>query len=130
MNHYHAVVWVDHREAHVIAFNQDEAEAALVHSGAGSRHVHQRAGSVSGARAGEDADFFRRIGAAVRDCGEVLLTGPAAAKLHLYDWWKRHEPTVAAKVVGVESADHPSDGALLKHARAYFEATDRMRPQA
>ena len=129
MNHFPAVVWVDHREAHVVTFNRDEAEAALVHARAGHRQVHHREGSISGARDTEDPRFFRAIAAAVRDVGEILVMGPAAAKLHLVDWWKKHEPDVAAKVVAVESADHPTDGQILKHARAYFEAQDRMRPQ-
>ena len=124
MSHYHAVVWVDVREAHVIGFNRDEAEMALVHSRAGSREVHVR---PSHSAAGDDAEFFRRIGDAVRTSGEVLLTGPAATKLRLLKWWQQHDPAVAAKVLGVESADHPTDGQLLKHARAYFEAADRMR---
>ena len=127
--HFHAVVWVDHREAHVVTFNRDEAEAALVHARAGHRQVHHREGSISGARDTEDPQFFHAIAAAVRGSGEILVTGPAAAKLHLYDWWKKHEPDVAARVVGVESADHPTDGQILKHARAYFEAKDRMQPQ-
>lgn len=129
MSHFHAVVWIDHREAHVITFDRDESEAALVHARAGHRQVHHREGSISGAKASEDPTFFRAVGAAVRGVGEILVTGPAAAKLHLYDWWKQHEPDIAAKVVGVESADHPTDGQILKHARSYFEAKDRMRPQ-
>jgi hypothetical protein len=129
MSHFHAVVWVDHRDAHVVTFNRDEAEAALVHARAGHRQVHHREGSISGARDAEDPVFYRAIAAAVRDTGEILVTGPAEAKLRLVDWWKRHESAVAAKVVGVEGADHPSDGQILKHARAYFEAKDRMRPQ-
>jgi hypothetical protein len=28
--------------------------------------------------------------------------------------------------VGVETVDHPSDGQLLKYARSYFKAVDRM----
>jgi hypothetical protein len=125
MSHYHAVVWVDAVEAHVIGFNRDEAEMALVHARAGSREVHQRAAGPSR----DDAEFFRRIADAVRTSGEVLLVGPAATKLQLLKWWQVHDPAVAAKVVGVESADHPADGQLLKHARLYFEAADRMRPR-
>ena len=129
MSHYHAVVWVDHREAHVISFNPDEAESVLVHAKGGHRQVHHRHGSVSGGRAGEDPEFFKRIVEAVRESQEILVTGPAAAKMHLYAWWQKHDPAGAHKVVGIESADQPSDGQLLKHARAYFDAKDRMRPQ-
>jgi hypothetical protein len=32
MSHYHAVVWLDHREARVIHFNPAEAEEAVVRS--------------------------------------------------------------------------------------------------
>lgn len=129
MSHYHRVVWIDHREAHVIAFSADEAEAAILHARHAHRQVHPRDGSVSGAKVGEDRDFLKRVSDAVRDAGEILVTGPAAAKLHLYDWWKAHEPAIAAKVAGIETSDHPTDGQILKHARAYFEAADRMRPQ-
>ena len=129
MSHYHAVVWVDHREAHVISFNPDEAESVLVHAKGGHRQVHHRHGSVSGGRAGEDPEFFKRIVEAVRESQEILVTGPAAAKMQLYAWGQKHDPAGAHKVVGIESADHPSDGQLLKHARAYFDAKDRMRPQ-
>lgn len=130
MNHYHAVIWVDHREAHVIRFGKDEAESALVHARGGDRQIHHRSGSITGRHGSEAPDFFRKVAEAVKGSSEVLLTGPAAAKLHLYDWWKKHDAPTAAKVVGIESADHPSDGQLLKHARAYFDAQDRMRPQA
>ena len=36
-------------------------------------------------------------------------------------------PEVAEKVASVESADHPTDGQLLAHARKFFVASDRMR---
>lgn len=129
MSHFHTVVWIDHREAHVIAFSPDEAEAAILHAQHGHRQVHHRQGSISGGKITEDPEFLRRVSDAVRPAGEILVTGPAAAKLHLYDWWKTHEPAIAAKVRGIETSDHPTDGQILKHARAYFEAADRMRPQ-
>lgn len=129
MNHFHAVVWIDHREAHVISFNAEDAEAALVHAHGGHRQVHHRHGSIGGARENEDPAFFRGVSDAVRACGAILVTGPAAAKLHLYDWWKAHDPAIAAKVAGIETSDHPTDGQILKHARAYFDADDRMHSQ-
>ena len=129
MSHFHTVVWIDHREAHVIGFSADQAESAILHAQHGHRQVHHRQGSISGGRITEDRDFLRRVSDAVRPAGEILITGPAAAKLHLYDWWKAHEPAIAAKVAGIETSDHPTDGQILKHARAYFEAADRMRPQ-
>jgi hypothetical protein len=31
-------------------------------------------------------------------------------------------------VEGVESADHPTDGELVAHARRFLKSADRMRP--
>lgn len=40
MSHFHAVAWLDHREAHVLHFTRDEAERTLVH---GQRvHLHHK----------------------------------------------------------------------------------------
>jgi hypothetical protein len=33
---------------------------------------------------------------------------------------------MAAKVIGVETVDHPSDGQLVAYARKYFHARDQM----
>jgi hypothetical protein len=32
-------------------------------------------------------------------------------------------------IAGVETVDHPSDGALVAYARRYFKAADLMQPQ-
>jgi hypothetical protein len=32
-------------------------------------------------------------------------------------------------ILGVESADHPSDGQIVAHARKYFEVRDHMLDQ-
>jgi hypothetical protein len=31
-----------------------------------------------------------------------------------------------SKIVGVETADHPTGGEIVTHARRYFKASDRM----
>ena len=40
---------------------------------------------------------------------------------------KQKQP--CAKIVGVETVDHPSDGQLIDHARRYFEADHMMPPR-
>jgi hypothetical protein len=32
-------------------------------------------------------------------------------------------------IAGIETADHPSDGVLVAHARTYFKAADKMGPR-
>jgi hypothetical protein len=38
---------------------------------------------------------------------------------------ENHRPLVS-KIVGVETADHPTGGEIVAHARSYFKASDRM----
>jgi hypothetical protein len=37
-----------------------------------------------------------------------------------------HERRLESKVVGIESADHPTDGEIIARAKSYVKASDRM----
>jgi stalled ribosome rescue protein Dom34 len=125
--HYHAVLWIDHHEARITYFNADEAEDVKIHPAHPARHLHCKAGSVDGRRASEDHDFYRRVADAVAEARAVLVTGPANAKTELMKHIERHSPQIAERVVGIETLDHPSEAALVAHARKYFRGADRMR---
>jgi hypothetical protein len=56
-----------------------------------------------------------------------LITGPAGTKKELASYLGEDQPSVAAKIVGVEPLDHPSDGELLAFARRFFAPDDRMQ---
>ena len=129
MSHYHCVVWIDHREAHVIQFNPDDAQASIVHPKSKHQHLHHKQGSVGSGRAPEDRAYYQEVAGAIRDAGEILIVGPSSAKLEFFKHLQAHAPAIAARVVSVETVDHPSDGELLKLARRHFVADDRMRSQ-
>jgi hypothetical protein len=59
----------------------------------------------------------------------VLVTGPGLAKTEFVKYVARHDPALLERIVAVETVDHPSDGALVAHARAYFRGADRTTPQ-
>lgn len=132
MSFSHAVVWLDHSEAHVLHFNDEAAESEKVRSRSKHQHQHHKRGSVGAGHAPEDQHFYHEVAQAVSDAQEILIVGPAGAKLALLKHMQKHDPAIADKVVGVESVDHPSDGQLLAYARHYFVKADRMRgdPQA
>ena len=65
----------------------------------------------------------------INGAGAILIVGPGSAKAELQKHLEHLHPQVAAKVSAVETLDHPSDGALLAHARRFFKADDRMRSQ-
>lgn len=127
--HYHAVVWLDHRDARIFTFNAEGADKHVLHAHPYQPHLHRKANSIGDGRAAADPNYFDDIAKAMEAAGEILLTGPASAKLELKKHLEAKWPEVARKIVGVEAADHPSDGTLLDHAKRYFLAADRMRPQ-
>jgi hypothetical protein len=126
--HYHAVVWIDHHEARVFHFNADAAETLVLHPHEPTRHIHHKAGSIGSGHSAEDQDFLHQVTAAIADAGAVLITGPANAKTALVKHMHRHDPLLIERLAGIETVDHPTDAALLAHARHYFKVEDRMKP--
>jgi stalled ribosome rescue protein Dom34 len=129
MSSYHAVVWIDHREAHVLHFTRDGAENKVVHAHPGHRQTHHRKGVVGSGNAGEDRAFFDKVADSIAEAAEILIVGPAQAGREFAKYLEKHARELAARVMAVEPADHPSDGELLKLARRYFAGADRMRTQ-
>jgi hypothetical protein len=129
MSHYHCVVWIDHREAHVIEFNPEESEERIVHPKSKHEHLHHKQGAVGSGNAPEDHAYYHGVAEAIKDAGEILIVGPSTAKLEFFKHLHSHDPAIASRVVSVETVDHPSDGELLKLARKHFAADDRMRSQ-
>jgi hypothetical protein len=39
----------------------------------------------------------------------------------------KQAPALEAKIVGIETVDHPTDGQLVAHAKRYFGLPDRLR---
>jgi len=67
MSTYHAIVWIDQEQAHVLMFDREHVQAQRIHSR--SHHSHQ----------GKHADahsFFKKVSQQLEGTHEVLLTGP------------------------------------------------------
>lgn len=126
MSHHHAVVWLDHTEAHVMHISPDDIEKSVVHPSHPHAHLHAKSGHTGSGRASEDKGYYHAIVEALTGAKEILVVGPAQAKLQLIKHIHTHDHGRADKVVGVETVDHPTDGQLVAYARKYFEAKDRM----
>lgn len=132
MSHYHAVVWIDHAEAHVMHISPDDVESSVLRPKNPHHKLHHKrgmdkGGAVGSGRSPEDQQFYHDVVQALQGAQEILIVGPADAKLHLIKHIHKHDPQVSDKVIGVESIDHPSDGQLVAYARKYFRAADQMR---
>jgi stalled ribosome rescue protein Dom34 len=126
MSHYHAVVWLDHSEAHVMHITADDVEKSVVHPAKPHAHLHSRRGTLGAGRQEPDKAYYHEIAEALKGAQEILVVGPAQAKLELIKHIHAHDPALSNKVVGVETVDHPSDAQVVAYARKYFVAKDRM----
>ncbi len=127
--HYHAIVWMDHREARIFHISATDAERVVVPSHASGHHLHHKANTPGSGHLGVDREFFQRVAAALSHTGAILITGPASAKTEFHHYLAERHPELAARVSGVEALDHPSDGALVALGRRFFKADDRMHSQ-
>ncbi len=128
MAHYHAVVWLDGHEARVFHITETEAEKIMVRDRVPDRHVHGPS-SRSREHAHADQDYLHKVVEALAGAQEWLIVGPGEAKNELMRHIEAHDPAFRSRVVGVESADHPSDGQVCALARKHFAKLDRARPQ-
>lgn len=129
MSHSHAIVWIDHAEAHVININPDDVESSIVKPSNPHKHLHHKSGAVGSGHAPEDQHYYHEVVDALRGTQEVLIVGPSSAKLNLIKHIHAHDHELVASIIGVETVDHPTDAQLVAYARKYFEAADRMLPQ-
>ena len=123
----HVAIWIDHKEAHIFDIDADKPDAEIV---VAPRHQHHR--HPKGADDVKDHDedakrFFQEVARLLEGSGEVLLVGPSTAKLELLRYIEKHDHALGAKIVGIETVDHPTDGQLVAYAKNYFKRIDRMR---
>lgn len=125
MSYNHVIIWVDHKEAHVIHFDSESTQTEIVRTR--SNHLHHKRGSVGNGNAGGNLDYLREVADAVLNDNEILVVGPGSAKTELMDYVKTHNHQIAKKIVGVETVDHPTDGQLLAFAKKYFLRVDKLK---
>jgi stalled ribosome rescue protein Dom34 len=126
-DHYHAIVWIDHKQARVFHFNVEEADRTVVKDHI-VRDLHSRE-KHTGQRTEENKPFFENVAKAIADASAILIVGPAQEKDFFAKFLAEKHLSIRTHVEGVEKADHPSDGELLDFARRYVKAADHMRPQ-
>jgi stalled ribosome rescue protein Dom34 len=127
--HFHATVWIDHREAKIFHFDAETSDTATVHNSHAHQHLHHKANAGDSGHAPVDKEYLQRVTAQLATAGAILIVGPGSAKTELRTYIQAHQPQLGAKISAVESVDHPTDGQVLAHARKFFVADDRMHSQ-
>ncbi len=122
----HAVIWIDHKEAHVMFLSQDASEAEVIKTKSTHAHLHHKGGEVGSGKLALDAKYLHAVIEAVKESKEILIIGPGSAKLELIKHAHHHDQRIAENIVGVETVDHPSDKEILAYARKFFYKADQM----
>lgn len=134
---FHAIVWLDRSEAHVILFDREHIAAQKIKSRShhkatgghtGSHQGSGRGDSASGHSSGDES-YHHSIAETLKGVHEILITGPAQAKDEFKTHCARHDKDIDKAIVGVITSDHPSDGQLAAMAKQYFLKYDQMNRQ-
>jgi stalled ribosome rescue protein Dom34 len=124
----HVAVWLDHKEARVFTFHSDSAaEASVTAPPHNDHHKHTRGQEGLKEHPEDTKRFYHDLVATLQGAAELLVVGPGSAKLEFIRYLHTHDHALEAKVIGVETVDHPSDGQIVAYANTYFKKTDRMR---
>ena len=119
MTLFHAVAFVDHQSAQVLQFGSEHAVERKVHA-----HTHTTRKHGSGVRT--EHEFFGAVCDALEGIAEVLVTGGHTGLADFRHYAEKHRPLTAARIVGYEVVDHPSENQLVALARKHFAKYDQM----
>jgi len=127
----HAIVWIDQKEARIFEIEAEQTGKATLHSPGPHIHRHATEQELRVRNHPDDEHrFFGEVARALREHGQLLLVGPSMTKLHFFKFVQGHDHALATRVVGIESADHPTDAQLVAHLRHYFhEDLARRQPE-
>jgi stalled ribosome rescue protein Dom34 len=144
MSTNHAIVWIDHTEAHVLMFDRAHVESQLIksrrtfhkpkgghvgsHQGKHGRGVEDSGKhSPAGGHSVSDEDYYHEVAQSLAGVHEILVTGPAMAKDEFRAHCKRHDKDIDKAIIDVVPSDHPSDPQLVAMAKKYFLKHDKMQ---
>ena len=122
----HAVVWIDHNEARIFHVHPETADESRILSPQHHFHRHPKGRGEPREHPDDAHRFFSETAHALAGVDALLIVGPASAKLEFFRYLHEHDRKLEATVVGIESADHPTGGEIVAHARSCFKASDRM----
>jgi stalled ribosome rescue protein Dom34 len=123
---FHAVVYIDHKEALIFELGAAAATEHRVVASSGHGNVHHKAGSVGAGHDNFDKPYFKAVAAALETSQEILIVGHGTEKTEFAHYIRDHVPSLAPRVKGVETLDQPSHGEIAAFARKFFKIEDRL----
>jgi len=116
-SHHHAAVWLDQHEARIFHVDLESSDKSVI--APAKHHVHRHPKGQDDRIESED-HYFRDVASALGDASDILLLGPSTTKLRFMRFLRERAPKIEAKIVGIETVDHPTDPQLVAYAKDYF----------
>jgi stalled ribosome rescue protein Dom34 len=123
----HAAIWIDHKEARIFHIHPDKTDESTVHAPEHDIHKHPNGAEGIRERPDDAKRFFHEVARSLSGTDSVLIVGPSTAKLEFFRYVHKHDQALEAKIVGIETVDHPTDGQIVAYAKKYFKLGDRIR---
>jgi len=130
----HAVIWIDHKEARIfhvqpetVGHVQPEAiDETTILSPQHLIHRHAKGRGEAKEHPDDAKRFFHEVARLLDGTDAVLIVGPSSAKLEFLRYVQDYDKMLQARVVGIETVDHPTDREIVAYAKKYFIRSDRM----
>jgi hypothetical protein len=123
----HVTVWIDHAEARIFHIDAEGGDEKTVAAPAHHVHRHPKGPTAEHNHPDDVHRFFRDVARELEGVERVLVVGPSTAKLQFVRYACNEDRSLEARIVGVETVDHPTDRQLLAYSKRYFAADDRVQ---
>ena len=122
----HAVIWIDHKESRIFHVHPGATDETMIL--APKHHVHRQSKRQEEARERphDMHRFFADVARTLDGVDAILIVGPSSAKLEFFRYVYQHERRLEQRVVGIETADHPTGGQIVARAMSCFEASSQL----
>jgi len=128
-HHFHAVVSIDHEEAVIFEFAENDVSENRIKATDWQGNIHHKAGSVGSGHSHDSKSYLTAVVGALKPSHEILIVGHGTAKDELASFISEQAPLLAPRIMGVEAMDQPTKGEILAFARKFFEGRELMTPQ-
>jgi stalled ribosome rescue protein Dom34 len=115
---------LDHHEARIFHVDREGFDEQQVRAPAHHVRRHPKAAAEPREHPDDLRRFFEEVVRAVADAEEILVVGPATAKLQLVRHLHEHDRVVERKIIGLETVDHPTDAQLVAYVKKYFRVSE------
>lgn len=123
----HVAVWIDHHEARIFHVDASQPDERLIQAPTHHVHRHPKGPTAEHNHPEDMHHFFQAVSRELQGAERVLVVGPSTAKLQFVRYAEKHDATLAPRIVGLETVDHPTDKQLVAYARSYFAADDSKK---